>query len=241
MSSSKQMPETPKEEVTLAALREVETSSDSQPVKSYQVLILMIIAVLAGVTLASVKGLFNYNIKSDPAYVRALAPGAGDQGPQTTLALAGYMKHGAKIYSAKCGGCHQANGLGDGANYPPLVKSQWVTGEPRLTAMIILNGVKGAIEVDGKVWNGQMPAQGAGLSAKDLAGLMTYLRNSFGNETGDVISIAMAEDAMKVSESRANVGQQVTQEELLAEHNKPLQGDTLAVDLEVEKKSLLPL
>ncbi len=241
MSSSKQTSETPKHQVTLAALREVEASAEPQPVRSYQVLILMIIAILAGVTLASVKGLFNYNLKADPAYVRAVAPGAVDQGVQTIDALAGYMKHGAKIYSAKCGGCHQANGLGDGANYPPLANSEWVIGEPRLTAMIILNGVKGPIEVDGKLWNGQMPAQAAGLSDKDLAGLMTYLRNSFGNETGDVISIAMANDAKTISEGRVNIGQQLTQEELLAEHNIPLQGEPLPADLEVEKKSLLPL
>ena len=241
MSSSKQTPETPKHKVTLAALREVEASSEPKPVRSYQVLSLMVIAILAGITLASVKGLFNYEQKSNPSYVRAIAPGAGDQGPQTVEALAGYMKHGAKIYSAKCGGCHQANGLGDGANFPPLANSKWVTGEPRLTSMIILNGVKGAIEVDGKVWNGQMPAQGSGLNSKDLAGLLTYLRNSFGNETGDVISMAMAEDAMAISAARAKAGEQMTQAELDADHNQALQGEPLAIDLEVEKKSLLPL
>lgn len=241
MSSSKQTPETPKHQVTLAALREVESSAEPKPIRTYQVLILMIIAILAGVTLATVKGLFNYDLKGDPSYVRAIAPGAGDQGPQTVEALAGYMKHGAKIYSAKCGGCHQANGLGDGVNYPPLANSEWVTGDSRLSAMIILNGLKGEIEVNGKVWSGQMPAQGAGLSGKDLAGLLTYIRNSFGNESGDIVTIAMAEDAFKVSESRANVGQQVTQDELNADHRQNLQGAALSIETQVEKKTLLPL
>jgi len=48
--------------------------------------------------------------------------------------------------------------------------------------------------------------------------VMTYVRNNFGNETGDVISIAQAEKAMEVSAARARAPQMVNKDELDAEH-----------------------
>jgi hypothetical protein len=53
----------------------------------------------------------------------------------------------------------------------------------------------------GKTYGGAggMAAQGAGLSPEDLAGVMTYVRNNFGNSTGDVVTVEMAKAAMEIS------------------------------------------
>ncbi len=138
------------------------------------------------------------------------------------------MSRGSRIYSVKCNGCHGPDAKGDGANFPSLVGSEWATGETDRLAMIILNGLVGPIST-GKTYGGAggMAAQGAGLSPEDLAGIMTYVRNNFGNSTGDIVTVEMAKAAMGISAARAKAGQQVTAEELNAEHLKALPGEAL--------------
>lgn len=135
-----------------------------------------------------------------------------------------FVKQGAKTYG-KCAGCHGADGKGDGANFPPLADSEWVTGEnTEALAMIILNGVSGPITVAGKTWNGAMPAQGP-LSAKELATLMTYLRNGL-NEVGDIVTIEQAQAAIEAYEARGP-GKATTEAELLDGHMKLLPGESM--------------
>jgi cytochrome c len=152
------------------------------------------------------------------------------------------MTRGAKIYSVKCNGCHGADAKGDGANYPSLAGSNWVTGETERLAMIILNGLHGPMST-GKTYGGAggMPAQGVGLSQEDLAGLMTYVRNNFGNSVGDVVTAEMAKAAMEISGKRANAGQQVTAEELSADHIKNLPGEPLDPKTLVDPLTLVPV
>ena len=152
--------------------------------------------------------------------------GAGDGeggGPPPAEALKIYMSKGEKIYG-KCIGCHAPDGKGGGA-YPALASSEWAIGDTQRLAMIILNGLSGPAS-DGKTW-GVMPAQGIGMSATDLAAVMTYVRNSFGNSTGDVVTTAMAAEAIAISEARANAGAPTAKDELDADHAKNLPGDVL--------------
>ncbi len=87
---------------------------------------------------------------------------------------------------------------------------------------------------------GIMPAQGAGMAAEDLAGVMTFVRNSFGNSTGDVVTVEMAQAALDISAARANAGQAVDAEEIKAEHTKPLPGDPLDPTTPVNPATLKP-
>ncbi|MBK1884354.1 cytochrome c [Luteolibacter pohnpeiensis] len=183
--------------------------------------------------------MFSYSSMFRANYVRSAAPGAGDTGPPTKPALVAYSARGAKLYSAKCNGCHGADAKGDGANYPPLAGSKYVLGETERFAMIVLNGIHGPTS-SGRDYGGTMPAQGPGMSAADLAGVMTYVRNNFGNSAGDVVTVAMAADAMKTSAARANAGQAVTSEEINAEHLKNLPGDPLDPTTLVNTATLEP-
>lgn len=107
--------------------------------------------------------------------------------------------------------------------------------------MIILNGLKGPVS-DGKAYPGSgMPAQGGGLTPEDLAGVMTYVRNHFGNAKGDVVTAQMAAAAIEISNARANVGQQVTAEELTKDHLKALPGDPIDPKMMVNPITLLPV
>jgi hypothetical protein len=98
----------------------------------------------------------------------------------------------------------------------------------------------GEITVAGKTYNGAMPAQGAGMSEDDLASVLTYIRNSFGNAAGDIITPEMAKNAMAISASRAKAGQPVTAAELTADHTKNLQGAPMDPAAMVDPVTLQP-
>lgn len=184
-----------------------------------------IVVLIAGGILGTGGRLFAYNATFREGYVRAPAGGAEDTGPVPKEALAAYMAKGAKIYTAKCNGCHGSDAKGNGSTFPSLVDSKWVLGETERFAMIILNGLEGPVD-DGKTY-GVMPPQGIGMNPEDLAGVMTYVRNNFGNTKGDVITTAMAKAALEISAARKNAGKSVTAAELTADHVKTLPGDVL--------------
>lgn len=195
-------------------------------------------AVIAGGIFGSSGKLFAYDATFRPGYVRTPAPGAGEQGPQPKEAMVAYKAKGAKIYAAKCSGCHGADAKGNGSTYPSLVGMKWPTGETERFAMIILNGVEGPVE-DGKTY-GVMPPQGIGMTPEDLAGVMTYVRNNFGNNTGDIVSVEMAKKAIELSAARKNAGKAVTAAELDADHLKNLEGSPVDPKAMVDPVTLQP-
>lgn len=102
-------------------------------------------------------------------------------GPAPGAAGAGGAVDGAAIFAAQCAACHQATGKGLPGVFPPLDGSEWVHGEPRILANILLHGVTGEIEVEGTKFNGQMPAF-AQLSDAELAGVASYIRGAWSNK-----------------------------------------------------------
>lgn len=196
-----------------------------------------VILIAAGLALGNAGAIFNYEQTVRPGYQRQPDPAAGAGGAEPVDALKAYMAKGGKIYG-KCIGCHGPSGDGGGA-YPALAGSEWVTGDTERFAMIILNGLSGPSS-NGKEY-GVMPAQGIGMSAADLAAVMTFVRNSFGNESGDVITQEMAAKAIEISEARSSAGAPVNQAELDSEHNKDLPGEPLAPDTKVDPVTLAPV
>lgn len=200
-----------------------------------------VVLLIAGGVLGNAGTLFSYDNTFRANYVRGTAPGSAIAGPQPKTALMAFSAKGSKIYSAKCNGCHGADGKGDGANYPSLVGSTFVIEENQKLAMVILNGIQGPIS-NGKTYGaGIMPAQSAGMTAEDLAGVMTYVRNNFGNTTGDVVSVEMAKSALDVSAAREKAGQSVTSEEILANHKVMLAGADIAPEIMVNPANLTPV
>jgi mono/diheme cytochrome c family protein len=106
---------------------------------------------------------------------------------------------GSEVYGreAHCGTCHQANGAGlPAANFPPLNGSEWVNGDPERLIKLSLKGLLGPIEVKGKKYPGVVPMTPFEHILKDdeLAAVLTYVRNSFGNKA----SIITPEQVAKV-------------------------------------------
>ena len=223
-----------------AAAREKRIAENGrEPVALWVIVACGVVLLIAGGVLGKAGTLFSYGSTFREDYVRGKAPGGADDGPAAKPALAAFSGKGAKIYS-KCNGCHGSDGKGDGANYPSLAGSEWVLGNTETFAMIILNGLQGPTSTGKTYGAGIMPAQGAGMGAEDLAGVMTYVRNSFGNSTGDVVTVDMAQAALDISASRAKAGQAVTAEEIAAEHAKMLPGKPLEPTTPVNPSTLKP-
>jgi hypothetical protein len=70
---------------------------------------------------------------------------------------------------------------------------------------------------------------------------MTFARNSFGNSTGDVVTIEMAQAALDISAARSNAGQAVNAEEIAADHTKMLPGEALDPTTPVNPATLMPV
>lgn len=224
-----------------ASSREKRISDNgNEPVSLWIVVACGVATLVAGGILGAGGNWFNYKTLFRENYVRTAPPGGDGGGAKPKPALAAYSAKGQKIYAAKCNGCHGSDAKGDGANYPALAGSKRVLGNNEALAMVILNGIKGPVS-SGKTYGaGLMPAQGAGMSPEDLAGLMTYLRNSFGNSTGDVVTVDMAKAAMEISGKRPKPGDSVTDAEVIADHDKALPGDPLAPDALVNPANLAP-
>jgi mono/diheme cytochrome c family protein len=92
---------------------------------------------------------------------------------------------GKVIYNTYCLACHQTDGSGVPGLYPPLRKADWEALDNEQLINILLQGVSGEIEVDGMVYNGQMPAHQY-LTDEQIADVLTYLRSEYGKITNEI-------------------------------------------------------
>jgi mono/diheme cytochrome c family protein len=126
---------------------------------------------------------------------------------------------GSKIYAKEgyCTTCHQSNGKGLSASgFPPLANSKWSVGSEERLIKLVLKGLMGPMEVNGVKYSGQVPMTPYGglLNDREVAAVLTYVRNSFGNK-------APAVDPMKVKAVRASVASKkdiYNASQLLEEH-----------------------
>jgi cytochrome c oxidase subunit 2 len=96
------------------------------------------------------------------------------------VTLSESLEAGEQIYATTCIACHQANGTGLPPAFPALAGSSVVTGDLEANINLLINGVPGTA----------MAAYGRQLSPVQLAAVVTYIRNSFGNTTGDLVQPA---------------------------------------------------
>ncbi len=86
---------------------------------------------------------------------------------------------GKGVYDKVCITCHQSTGLGIPGAFPPLAKSDYLNKDVNRAIKGVVKGLNGAITVNGKKFNGVMPAQS--LSDQQLADVLTYVYASWGN------------------------------------------------------------
>jgi mono/diheme cytochrome c family protein len=91
------------------------------------------------------------------------------------------IQRGKKVYDQYCLACHQADGGGVPRLNPPLQKTDYVVGDKKRLINIILKGLNDPIEIKGEEYVNPM-ASHAHLSDQQIADVLTYIRNNFGNK-----------------------------------------------------------
>ncbi len=92
---------------------------------------------------------------------------------------------GRQLFATHCAVCHQADGGGVQALYPPLRGAAWATGDKGRLIRLMLNGMVGKLEVNGEVYNNAMASYGF-LSDREIADVLTYVRANLGNNADAV-------------------------------------------------------
>lgn len=120
---------------------------------------------------------------------------------------------------AHCVTCHQADGKGVDGTYPGLAKSEWLEGDPDRVIKIVLKGLYGPLKFQGKEYGpakGTPPMMGfAGLLKDDeVAAVITYVHQSFGNDLPPVTAAEVAK-VREATKDRANF---YMVDEILKEH-----------------------
>ncbi|MEJ2288317.1 MAG: cytochrome c [Deinococcales bacterium] len=107
--------------------------------------------------------------------------GAPSASSSTATVSSDAMQAGKKLYTSDCQGCHQPNGAGMPPTFPALASNDFLQNASAVMQRIF----------DGK---GAMPSHPS-YTAKELADVATYIRNSFGNDFGPV-SVEQAKQAV---------------------------------------------
>ena len=115
----------------------------------------------------------------------------------STVNISASIARGEKVYTETCSPCHQVDGGGVENLNPPLVKTIYVLGDKTRLIGIVLNGFKESIEINGTPYANNMPSHDF-LKDDQIADVLTYVRNSFGNK-------APAVTAAEVTKVRASV------------------------------------
>lgn len=132
-------------------------------------------------------------------------------------AKASYLR-GQEVYfrDGHCATCHQANGKGLDPAFPSIENSPWVSGDPDRLIKLTVFGLTGPLEINGKRYDGQVPMTpfGGMLSNDEMADVLTFVRNSFGNQAEPI----RPQQVKGVRDAHPNRLMFMTTEELLKAH-----------------------
>jgi mono/diheme cytochrome c family protein len=90
------------------------------------------------------------------------------------------IERGKEVYDINCTSCHMEKGEGLEGAFPPLAKSDYLMADKARSIKQILNGASGEMVVNGKTYNGEMPAMD--LTDEQVSDVLNYVRNSWGNK-----------------------------------------------------------
>jgi len=132
--------------------------------------------------------------------------------------LAKKYPEGVALFQNTCQPCHGEDGRGVAPIAPPLAGSQWVTGDKQRLMALVLYGLTGAVDVAGHTYeapevSGEMPGivHNPAIDDAELAQLLSYIRNAWGNATGDEV---VPEDLGATRSRFGNRTEPFTQDEL---------------------------
>ena len=157
---------------------------EREPVALWLIVLIMVLMFFGGIFLWANSGGFQSNIYNTN---KISWSGAGTGGP---AAPPDPMVVGKRVFTQSCAVCHQTNGEGVAGQFPPLVGSEWVLSQDwhgdNHIVKIVLNGLQGPISVSGTDWNNAMVPWRDVLSDSEIASVLTYIRNEWGNKAAPV-------------------------------------------------------
>lgn len=109
-----------------------------------------------------------------------------DEAVIPVLSLEEKILEGGRLYTQNCAACHQPDGRGISGAFPPLAGSDFLMSDVDRAIGVVLFGLSLPIEVNGEAFDGVMPA--VNMSDRDVANILTFVLNSFGNEDGEVFA-----------------------------------------------------
>ncbi|MGB8327142.1 MAG: copper-containing nitrite reductase [Steroidobacteraceae bacterium] len=133
----------------------------------------------------------------DAVYLGDKAATGGAVAAATQAAVTGALtkeqqiKAGEALFNGTCSVCHQPNGQGLPNVFPPLARSDFLVANKLRAAHIALNGLQGPVTVNGNTFNSVMPPMSQ-LNDDEIANILTYVLNSWGNSSGRVTTEEVA-------------------------------------------------
>lgn len=120
---------------------------------------------------------------SNPQDATSETEGQSENDRRNQLRLNQYTVKGKELYTTFCSACHQLNGEGLAAQFPPLKGADYLLEDLARAACGIRNGQSGSIVVNGVEYNSVMPAL-PNLTDLEVAQIITYITNDWGNSEG---------------------------------------------------------
>jgi len=102
---------------------------------------------------------------------------------QDEIKKAQFFTNGKSLYTSHCGNCHGEQGEGLGNLYPPLTDTAFIKSQRQTLPCIVKYGIHEKLTINQRVFDTAMPGSNA-LSPQEIAYILTYVGNSFGNELG---------------------------------------------------------
>lgn len=131
----------------------------------------------------------------DNAFARYIASSLAVERPAVAAAVK-FMpdrevhQRGSQVYTNTCVACHGIDGRGVPEVFPPLAGSEWVTGSPDVPIRIVLHGLIGPVTVGEATFTSAMPPLST-LSNAEIAAVLTYVRQTFGNDASPITEAAV--------------------------------------------------
>ncbi|MBV7267858.1 c-type cytochrome [Winogradskyella luteola] len=117
---------------------------------------------------------------------------------QTDPKLKTSMERGKLVYDDMCITCHMANGKGVPKAFPPLADADYLRDNQNKSILGVKNGMSGKIIVNGITYNSVMTP--LGLSNEEVADVMNYINNSWGNNYGKFLTAQEVTNIIKKQE-----------------------------------------
>lgn len=200
----KHTPEPPEEDVFA-----LHAASEREPIKLWLLAVIMGMMFFGGMFLLANSGGFEMNVY-DTNRVSWSGGGGGPASAPDPMVL------GKRVFNQYCAVCHLPSGQGVPGQFPPLVGSEWVQAQDwhgdNHIVKIVLHGLGGPVTVKGQAFNNQMAPWGKVLKDEQIAAVLTYVRNEWGNKAPPITKEFVA----KVREETKDRNAPWTQKDLQA-------------------------